>query len=162
MFSQILPLALACVTLALHDLREVVHGVKSVPAVKYDLAASNSSSPCQLLSAVYDASNSTDDGAVVVAIPPSVGLSCLKSVPVDKDRDIALLDYITPYVSFQSTIEILADPPEGYLLPGVDLLGGLSKIRTNLEEENYDSQFAVMLDLQSLASIYCQESGYGS
>lgn len=79
-------------------------------------------------------------------------MACLKSVAVDTDRDIALLDYVTPYISFQSTIDILADPPEGYLVPGIDIMGGLERIQANLKDDIYESQWAVMLDLQSLVS----------
>jgi hypothetical protein len=82
-----------------------------------------------------------------------VGIACLKSVPLDKKRDLELLDYLEPLIGFQSTLEILADPPKEYLFPGVNVLGGFDKIRSKLENNKYETQYEVMTDLRSLVSF---------
>ncbi|WYZ46702.1 hypothetical protein EsH8_IX_000927 [Colletotrichum jinshuiense] len=83
-------------------------------------------------------------------ISPSVAYACLNSVPVDKENDLDLLNYLEPYIEFQSTLEPLADPPEGYLLPGVDVIGGFGQIRANLMKDKYHAQVEFALDLRRL------------
>ncbi|KAH7140934.1 hypothetical protein EDB81DRAFT_692483 [Dactylonectria macrodidyma] len=111
--------------------------------------ADSGTEPCKILSKAYEAL-ATPGKVNILPIAPSVGLACLKSVPLDKKRDLALLDYLLPFVSFQSTLENLADPPEGYLIPGVDVLGGIEAIRTKLQKDQYDTQYEVMTDLERI------------
>ncbi|KAH7636100.1 hypothetical protein B0T09DRAFT_317777 [Sordaria sp. MPI-SDFR-AT-0083] len=56
----------------------------------------------------------------VPTVKPSVALACLESVPIDVEKDVALIDYLLPYAQFQSTLGYLKAPPKEYLLPGVD------------------------------------------
>ena len=150
-FIQLLAFA-SLASAGLHP-RKIMHEALSQTAYLHSRAISNSSEPCQILSEAYEASNSSSDDPVLVDVPPSVGIACLKSVPVDKTRDLELIEYLTPFISFQSTIEILMDPPEGYLLPGVDILGGLNVIHQKLEKDEYESQYEVMSDLRSIVSV---------
>ncbi|UNI19459.1 hypothetical protein JDV02_005641 [Purpureocillium takamizusanense] len=105
--------------------------------------------PCKILSDAYKAANAAGQ-PLDVNIPPSVGIACLRSVPVDRERDLKLIDYIIPYISFQSTIEMLKSPPEEYLLDGVDILGGIQTIKEKLHNGQYSSQYEVMSDLRSI------------
>lgn len=86
-------------------------------------------------------------------LPPSLALSCLQSVPLDNNRSSLFLDYIAPYLEFQSTLSYLKDPPTGYLLPGVDIFGGLSQIKRNLESGAYKNQWRFEVDLYTLVNI---------
>lgn len=106
--------------------------------------------PCKILSEAYEAKGGMPNETVVLDVPPSVGIACLKSVPLDKKRDLELLDYLIPFVEFQSTLEALADPPEEYLIPGVDVLGGIEVIRTKLKKDEYSRQYDMLKDLRSL------------
>ncbi|KAM5376762.1 hypothetical protein ACJZ2D_005385 [Fusarium nematophilum] len=144
-------LALAGFAAAALEPRQVMHQVRDQPSFIHsrDLRDSNAE-PCKKLSEVYEASGSKAGDAPILAVPPSVGIACLKSVPLDKARDLALLDYLEPFLSFQSTLEVLANPPEEYLFPGVDVLGGLDAIREKLKKGSYDTQYEVMTDLRSL------------
>ncbi|GKT94772.1 peptidase S41 family protein [Colletotrichum tofieldiae] len=54
---------------------------------------------------------------------------------------------------FQSTLELLREPPEGYLLPSVDVIGGIGQIRANLMKDAYKSQVEFTLDL---ARVFAQ------
>lgn len=107
--------------------------------------------PCKLVSDAYEKYGSPGSRSAV-PLAPSVGIACLKSVPLQKKRDLELLDYLVPYLSYQSTLEILADPPEGYLIPGVDVLGGIEVIRSKLKNDEYQTQYEVMTGLQSIVS----------
>lgn len=146
-------LALAGLATAALEPRELLHRARSQPTyVHHRDVRGDTSDPCAILAEVFESANAPKNQSLIVDTPPSIGLACLKSVPLDKKRDLALLEYLRPYVSFQSTIETLADPPEEYLLPGVDILGGLDTIEQNLKSDKYKSQYEVMDDLRSIVS----------
>ncbi|KAI8713414.1 TSPc domain-containing protein [Fusarium sp. LHS14.1] len=131
--------------------RQIMHEGRDQPSFISARDYTNSDAePCKIISQVYEESNTPKGKAAFLTVPVSVGIACLKSVPVDKERDLALLDYLQPLIEFQSTLEVLADPPEGYLFPGVNVLGGLDTIRDNLNKNKYKGQYEVMTDLRSL------------
>ncbi|KAK1982949.1 peptidase S41 family protein [Colletotrichum cereale] len=88
-----------------------------------------------------------------VVVKPSVAYRCLKSVPLDVERDVALVKYLRPWLEFQSTIGILPNPPEEYLYPGVDIFGGLDNITQSLENGRYESQLDFAVDLYRLINV---------
>ena len=55
-----------------------------------------------------------------------------------------------PYLQFQSTLAFLKKPPQGYLLPGVDIIGGVQAIRSNVTNKVYPGEYAFQLDLWNL------------
>ncbi|KAF5019090.1 hypothetical protein F66182_8903 [Fusarium sp. NRRL 66182] len=144
-----LVLALAGAAAALEP-RQVMHQARNQPPFIFSRDFSHETEPCKYLSQAYEESGTERGSQVFLAIPPSVGIACLKSVPLDKKRDLELLDYLEPLISFQSTLEILADPPKEYLFPGVDVLGGFETIRSRLENDKYETQYEVMTDLRSI------------
>ncbi|KAH8898162.1 hypothetical protein GQ53DRAFT_629251, partial [Thozetella sp. PMI_491] len=83
-------------------------------------------------------------------VPPSLALACLQSIPVDVANDVALIDYILPFITFQSTLGYLKDPPKGYLIPGVDVVGGFQEIRQKLRNGGYTNQFEFTQDITSI------------
>ncbi|KAL3303669.1 peptidase s41 family protein [Colletotrichum asianum] len=99
------------------------------------------------------------DGAVLdnttekLAVRPSLAFACLRSVPVDVERDVALVKYLRPWLEFQSTVGILQNPPEGYLYPGVDIFGGLANITQILKAGGYQSQLDFASDLYRLINV---------
>ncbi|KAJ4263066.1 hypothetical protein NW762_006680 [Fusarium torreyae] len=144
-------LALTGVGVAALEPRQVMHQARNQPSFisSRDLKHAKTE-PCKYLSQAYEESDPEQGASVILAVPPSIGIACLKSVPLDKKRDLELLDYLEPIISFQSTLEILADPPEEYLFPGVDVLGGFETIRSKLENNKYKTQYEVMTDLRSI------------
>ncbi|KAL5325004.1 hypothetical protein ACEPPN_006126 [Leptodophora sp. 'Broadleaf-Isolate-01'] len=117
-------------------------------------STSYSGAPCSAISSLlssYSAANPEPTG--LFGLPPSLALSCLQSVPLDNNRSSLFLDYIAPYLEFQSTLSYLKDPPTGYLLPGVDIFGGLSQIKRNLESGAYKNQWRFEVDLYTLVNI---------
>jgi hypothetical protein len=119
-------------------------------SMNVDATVTVDSEPCAKASIASASYVEAHPSAALAQIPPSIAYQCLKSVEVDKDRDIALLDYIEPYVNWQSTLEGLADPPEGYLLPGVDVLLGIGQIRAKLAKGEYKKQVDFALDLKNI------------
>ena len=95
----------------------------------------------------------TDTATRPLKFPASWASNCLKSVPLNASLSSAFVDYVEPYLQFQSTLAYLKDPPIGYTLPGVDILGGLAQIKSSLETFMYDSQWDFEVDLWSLVNV---------
>jgi hypothetical protein len=81
---------------------------------------------------------------------PILALSCLESVPLNVQRSLAFIDYISPFIEFQSTLAYLKDPPVGYPLPGVDVFGGLEEIRNKVSRMTYTNQYEFERELHLL------------
>ncbi|MCJ1396944.1 hypothetical protein MMC11_000136 [Xylographa trunciseda] len=83
-------------------------------------------------------------------VPIQLANECLNSVPIVQQDALLLLDGLVPYLQFQSTLAFLKKPPPGYLLPGVDIIGGVQAIRKNVTNEIYPGEYAFQLDLWNL------------
>jgi len=83
----------------------------------------------------------------------SLALNCLESVPLDTDRSLAFIKYVSPFLEFQSTQAYLKDLPSGWTLDGVDIFGGLSQITQNLHTGAYTNQWGFEKDLFTLVNI---------
>ncbi|CRK21632.1 hypothetical protein BN1723_002750 [Verticillium longisporum] len=120
-----------------------------------------SQNACAQLSEAYSggsgAFNGTFGSSSPALVRPSIAYECLRSIAVDTERDIALLEYLEPWLEFQSTVGILADPPEGYMYPGVDILGGFSNITSMLRNGDYDNQYDFVVDLFRLINVKPRE-----
>lgn len=107
--------------------------------------------PCAAVaSLVAESFRAAPPDTTAIAIYPSLALACLKSVPVDVERDTSLIDYLLPYVQFHSTLGYLLDPPTGYLIPGFDVVGGLEEIKSKLFRGGYSNQWEFAWDLQRI------------
>lgn len=73
-------------------------------------------------------------------------------MPFDSDRAESFVKEYRKYLQFQSTLETLKDPPDGYPMPSVDLLGGLDKIQEKAAKNKYKSQYAFDTELDKLIS----------
>ncbi|KAL9949451.1 hypothetical protein D7B24_003819 [Verticillium nonalfalfae] len=120
-----------------------------------------SQNACAQLSEAYSggsgAFNGTFGSSSPALVRPSIAYECLRSIAVDTERDIALLEYLEPWLEFQSTVGILADPPEGYMYPGVDILGGFSNMTNMLRNGDYDNQYDFIVDLFRLINVKPRE-----
>ncbi|KAG9954775.1 hypothetical protein KCU85_g16, partial [Aureobasidium melanogenum] len=106
--------------------------------------AESGSSPCSQLSAL-----STNNATF---FPADLALSCLRSVPLAKQDDILQLKGLRTFLEFQSDLEYLADPTIGRIYPGVDLLAGLDKLTSMLQDDIYDNEYDFQLDIFKLFS----------
>lgn len=89
-------------------------------------------------------------------IRPSIAFACLKSVPLHKDTALQQLDFLRPLFEWQSTIDYLQDPPQGYLSEGVDLIRGLDDISSKVKmtgRGGYGNEFGFLADLYTLTSV---------
>ncbi|PQE32043.1 peptidase S41 family protein [Rutstroemia sp. NJR-2017a WRK4] len=123
-------------------------------ASKSSATTSNSIPTSTACAKIGDEFASVDPSATdYPSLDPSLVLDCLGSVPLDVQRSSDFLDYVEPYWQFQSTLAYLKDPPKGYPLPGVDMLGGLAEIKENVHSGYYSSQWEFEKDLYALGNI---------
>lgn len=88
-----------------------------------------------------------------VPIKPSLAYACLKSVPLDRAAALKQLDYLRPFYEWQSSLDLLKDPPYAYLSQSVDILGGLDEIAKKLNWNLYPRAFDFLADLYTLTMV---------
>ena len=71
-------------------------------------------------------------------------------MPNHQEPAIRLLNSLRTYLEFQSTKDLLKEPPEGYLFPPTDIDEGLDQIQKNVENAEYESEYAFQLDIATL------------
>ncbi|KAI0408309.1 hypothetical protein F4802DRAFT_549300 [Xylaria palmicola] len=95
--------------------------------------------PCAIARDAFTSQVSASPG-MVPTMAASLAYECLKSVPVYKEPAIRLLDELKPFLEWQSDQAFLKNPPSDYPYPPVDILGGLDRIRSNLEADKYNGE----------------------
>jgi hypothetical protein len=77
-------------------------------------------------------------------------------VPLHKDSALQQVNFLRPLFEWQSTVDYLRDPPQGYLSEGVDLIRGLDDIAAKLskgKKGGYNNEFDFLADLHMLATV---------
>ncbi|KAK1753683.1 hypothetical protein QBC47DRAFT_430571 [Echria macrotheca] len=94
--------------------------------------------------------------------PPSLAYACLKSVPLDAEASLKLVtDFLRPFFEWQSSVEILKNPPETYLSEGVDLFGGLDEIANNIKKGAYANEYDFLVDVHTLGIARPRDDHFG-
>ncbi|KAK4448375.1 hypothetical protein QBC34DRAFT_352971 [Podospora aff. communis PSN243] len=88
----------------------------------------------------------------LVSVKPSLALSRLKSMPLDKSKALAHVQYLKPFWEWQSTVDYLKNPPQGYLSEGVDLIRGTDDIAAKIRGDVYANGYEFLADLNELQS----------
>ena len=68
-------------------------------------------------------------------------------MPLNKEAAIELVDALEPYLEWQSDAAYKADPPEDYFYPAYDVFEALAQVKSNLESDQYENEYAFQLDL---------------
>ncbi|PGH12568.1 hypothetical protein AJ79_04189 [Helicocarpus griseus UAMH5409] len=106
--------------------------------------------PCKQVADSYEKQFAKDpDGPFFVSA--ELAHECLTSVPINKGDALRLVDGLTSFWKWQSTIDFLKDPPPGYLLPETDLVGELKKIREKVTKGEYGNEYELQAALSALA-----------
>ena len=113
----------------------------SIGAVVLKPRQNNSSSSCEV---IYDAvAEAAESGTNLGPFLGKTAVGCLREMPYDSDLGQSFIEEFTKYMQFQSTLELLADPPETYKSDGVDLLDGLKKIAKADHKSQFDFDYAL-------------------
>lgn len=84
-------------------------------------------------------------------VPAGLAYDCLSSVPFKKDEALRLLDGLSAFWQWHSTVDYLVDPPEGYQMPGTDIFARLAHIRDKAAAEKYQNEYAFQWEVRDLA-----------
>jgi hypothetical protein len=111
--------------------------------------AQTAGSPCASVSSMSAAWISRFPEATQARVPAQQIEDCVKSIPIDVAEDQALIQELAYYVSWQSTIAYLKNPPESYKGEQVDIVGALTTISKDLADGKYDDEFSLQFDIQA-------------
>jgi hypothetical protein len=62
-------------------------------------------------------------------------------VPLDKTAAVGFINWLKPYLQFQSTLGWLKNPPPSYQQPAVDIIGGLDAISSKVSSNGYKNEY---------------------
>jgi hypothetical protein len=113
------------------------------------LAAAQTEEPCAVVSAASSSFLVEYPQATAAYVYAEDAVACLKSVPLDKEENKALMQEILLYMGWQSNIAYIADPPAGYTEDRVDILDNLQKIYDKLDSDGYTDEYTFQLDLST-------------
>ena len=71
-------------------------------------------------------------------------------MPLDKAGDLKQFEAWKTLINFQSTVAYQKKPTPGWLYPGLDFVGSLESIITNLQNDVYTSEYDAQLELYNL------------
>lgn len=83
-------------------------------------------------------------------IPGQLAQDCLLSMPFNSTLAVDFLHEIWKYFEFQSTLELLKDPPPQYNADPVDFVGWFESIGDRASKGQFDSQYEFDLELTHL------------
>ncbi|KAI1084786.1 peptidase S41 family protein [Whalleya microplaca] len=84
------------------------------------------------------------------SVPASMAFDCLQSVPNKPAPAQKLVTSLKALVQWQSTLAWLKDPPQSYMLPPVDIEGGLDNISATAVAGGYASEYDFQLAIFQL------------
>lgn len=102
--------------------------------------------PCAQVSA-YFAAEPPNSLAIV---PAELAMNCLTSVPLSKANNTLLIEQLMQYIDFQTTFTYLRSPPEGYPYGGVDVIGELQNLLSDLELDVYSDEYTFQAALAKI------------
>lgn len=106
-------------------------------------------SPCALVKSQIESASNNDASSPVV-IPGQLAQDCLLSMPFNSTLAVDFLHEIWKYFEFQSTLELLKDPPPQYNADPVDFVGWFESIGDRASKGQFDSQYEFDLELTHL------------
>lgn len=92
------------------------------------------------------------------ALTPSEVFACFQEIPINNALAAAQIDWLQPFVQFQTTLAYLKDPPPSYQMPPVDIVGGLAAIKAKVLSNGYTNEYDFELDVCKL--IYSARDGH--
>ncbi|KAF2267254.1 hypothetical protein CC78DRAFT_93645 [Lojkania enalia] len=84
------------------------------------------------------------------SVEAELAYACLQSVPIDEDAASLTISSLKNMVQFQSTLEYLNNPPEGYFNDPVDIMAGLDDIGNKVDNGEYNNEYDFENDIAEL------------
>ncbi|PWY89848.1 hypothetical protein BO70DRAFT_393050 [Aspergillus heteromorphus CBS 117.55] len=81
------------------------------------------------------------------SVDGKLAADCLQSIPFDARKGTQFVDEFRKFVEWQSTLDVLKNPPSEYLSPATDILGGLDQTQAQAAQSSYDSQTLLYIPL---------------
>ncbi|KAH6623944.1 peptidase S41 family protein [Chaetomium tenue] len=117
------------------------------------VAAAGRTEPCAQVQAAYSVlKGHQGENARSSGIPGQVAYDCLRSMPFHSKLAVEFLDEYVKYLQFHATIDVLKEPPSGYISTSVDVLRGMKRIRGKAVKGFYTSHYDFDYDLRYLIS----------
>lgn len=142
--------------------RTLILGLASIAVgavIPRQASDTNSTDPCARVVNFYD-KYATPGAIITVPNGAAVAQECLHSIPFSKDLATAYLKEVNKYVQFQSTLEILKDPPPTYISHAFDIVGSIQAIEAKVEASEYSSYYDFESELL-LAFRYANDGHFG-
>jgi hypothetical protein len=76
-----------------------------------------------------------------------LAFECIKSVPLDSQAAITMMELAKEYVPYQSSLAWLKKPFESYQGPSIDVLARIDQVIQNLRDDKYANHYELELDL---------------
>jgi hypothetical protein len=111
--------------------------------------AAAAGTPCESVSSMSADFVSLYPSATAALVPAQVAEDCLKSVPIDKEEDLALIEELKNYLSWQSNLAYLIDPPQGYTEERIDIMAEIEKVKDGLQNDKYQDEYSVQFDIST-------------
>ncbi|CEJ81451.1 hypothetical protein VHEMI01573 [[Torrubiella] hemipterigena] len=115
----------------------------SLASAKAAVVPTPTEEPCAQVSAAW----ATQDPSTAT-VPAELAYACLRSVPFNKARGVAIADSLVPYLEWQTDTEYLKDSPKGYDRPAYDMFAALKDIRAKAASKSYASEYDFQKDIQ--------------
>ncbi|KAI2485515.1 Peptidase S41 family protein [Pyrenophora tritici-repentis] len=104
-------------------------------------ANGTTSAPCARVSeAIYG----DDSHPYALQVSAGIAWDCLNEIPFNASSATELVKQLRPYINWQSTLDVLKDPPAEYqekVQAAVDILGGLDKIDADINAGNFKNEY---------------------
>ncbi|PVH95380.1 hypothetical protein DM02DRAFT_537479 [Periconia macrospinosa] len=102
--------------------------------------------PCAVISSAIKAMPSGSRKIV----PAELGAQCLRSVPLDRQGNMQLIEDLKLYLQWQSNLAYLKNPPAEYTEAPVDLMGEMESMQRQLSAGGYQNEYEFQLELNRL------------
>lgn len=107
----------------------------------YPRQDNSTSAPCAQVSQ-YMYGNGT--GVIKQDVPAGLAWDCLSTVAFNASSAKRLITAIRPYIEWQSTLDVLKDPPAVYVekvQPAVDIIDGLDKLDADIDTGAFKNEY---------------------
>ncbi|KAK0620702.1 peptidase S41 family protein [Immersiella caudata] len=88
-------------------------------------------------------------------VPATLAIECLQTVPNKVEPAQRLIKSLKAFLGWQSTLAFLKDPPQSYMFPPVDIMGGFDNISATVASGGFTNEFDF-----GLAIVYLIQAGH--